>query len=72
MNDRGQFPAGAGIFFSSPSRSAQPHVQWVPEDLILKWPGRKDNHSPPSSAEANNACSYTSTTPIRLHGAVLN
>jgi hypothetical protein len=29
-------------------------------------PGRKADHSPPSSAEVKNAWSYTSTLPIRL------
>jgi hypothetical protein len=33
---------------------------------------REANHSPPSSAEVKNAWSYTSTSPIRLHGVVLN
>jgi len=47
-------------------------------------PGREADHSPPSSAEANNTWSYTSTAPVifmalclvkhrtRLHGVVLN
>jgi hypothetical protein len=30
------------------------------------------SHSPPSSAEVKNACSCTSTPPIRLHGVVLS
>jgi hypothetical protein len=34
-------------------------------------PGRETDHSPPSSAEVKNAWSYTSTSPIRLHGVVL-
>jgi hypothetical protein len=25
-----------------------------------KWPGRETDHSPPSSTEVKNACSYTS------------
>jgi len=29
---------------------------------------REVDHSPPSSDEAKNECSYTSTPPIRLHG----
>jgi len=49
-------------------------MEWIPETLILglKWPGREAYHSPPSSAEVKNARSYTSTTPIRLRGVVLN
>jgi hypothetical protein len=27
----------------------------------IKWPGREDDHSPPSTAEVKNALSYTST-----------
>jgi hypothetical protein len=34
--------------------------------------GREADHSPPSSGEAKNARSYTSTLPIRLHGVVLS
>jgi hypothetical protein len=47
-------------------------VQGVPGALSLevKWPGRVADHSLPSSAEVNNACSYTSTPSIRLHGVV--
>jgi hypothetical protein len=33
--------------------------------------GEADN-SPPSSSEFNNAWSYTSTSPVRLHGVVLS
>jgi len=40
----------------------QPPIQWVPGGLSLqvKRPGREADHSPPSSAEVNNACSYSS------------
>jgi hypothetical protein len=53
--------------------STQPPTQWVPEALSLrvKRRGREADHSPPSSAEVQNAWSYTSTPPIRLHGVVL-
>jgi len=34
--------------------------------LGVKRPGREADHSPPSSAEINNAWSYTSTPPTRL------
>jgi hypothetical protein len=40
--------------------------------LGVKRPGRKADHSPPSSAEVKNAWSYTSTPSIRLHGVVLS
>jgi hypothetical protein len=49
---------GLGIFlFTTASRTAlgptQPPIQWVPGALSLglKRPGRKADHSPPSSAE---------------------
>jgi hypothetical protein len=38
----------------------------------VKWPGCETDHSPPSSAEVKKAWSYTTTTPIRLHGVVLS
>jgi hypothetical protein len=67
MDDRGSrvpFPAGLGIFlFTTASRTAlgptQPPIQWVPGALSLgvKRPGRKADHSPPSSAEVKYAWS---------------
>jgi hypothetical protein len=53
--------------------TTQPPFQWVPGALSLgvKRPGREAHHSPPFSAEVKNAWSYTSTSPIRLHGVVL-
>jgi hypothetical protein len=66
------------FLFATVSRTAleptQPPNQWVPGYLSLgvKRPGRKADHSPPSSAEVKNAWSYTSTPPIYLHGVVLN
>jgi len=52
----------------------QPPIQWVLGALSLgvKRPGREADHSPPSSAEVNNAQSYTSTPPVRLNGVVLS
>jgi hypothetical protein len=53
--------------FTTVSRPAlgptQSPIQWVPGALSLgvKRPGREADHSPPSSAEVNNARSYTST-----------
>jgi len=32
--------------------------------------GREAGHSAPSIAEVNNAWSYTSTPPVRLHGVI--
>jgi hypothetical protein len=50
-------------------RSNQPPIQWVP--LGVKRPGREVDHSPPTSAEVKKMWIYTST-PIRLHGVLLN
>jgi hypothetical protein len=68
-----------GIFlFTTASRTAlgptQPPLHWVLGALSLgiKGPGREADHSSPSSAEVNNAWSYTSTPPLRLHGVVLS
>jgi hypothetical protein len=68
-----------GIFlFTTAFRTAleptQPPIQWVPWALSLcvKRPGRKADHSPPSSAEVKNAWSYTYTPPERLYGVVLS
>jgi len=49
-------------------------MQWVPGAVTpgVKRPGRESDHSPPSGAEVTNAWSYTSTSPIRLHGVVLS
>jgi hypothetical protein len=70
---------GLGIsLFSTQSRPAlgptQPPIQWVPGDpsLGVKRSGREANHTLPSSAEVNNAWSYTSTPTIRLHGVLLS
>jgi hypothetical protein len=40
--------------------------------LGVKRPGCEAGHSPPFSAEVKNAWIYTSTLPIRIHGAVLS
>jgi len=59
------------ILFATASRPAlglnQPPIQWRPAALSLgvKWPGREDGHSPPSSAKFKNGWGNTST-PIRL------
>jgi hypothetical protein len=78
LGSRVRLPAGAGNFFTTASTTAleptQPPIQWVPEALSLgvKRPGREADHSPPSSAEVKNVWRYTSTSPIRVHGAVLS
>jgi hypothetical protein len=76
---RVRFLAGAGnFFFTTASVTAlvptQPPIQWVPGALSLgvKRPGRKADHSFPSSAEDNNSWSYTSTPLICLHGVVFS
>jgi hypothetical protein len=66
------------FLFTTASRTAlgstQPPVQWVPGALSVgvKRLEREADHSPPCSAEVQNAWGYTSTHPIRLHGVVLN
>jgi hypothetical protein len=69
LDDRGfKSWEGLGIFlFTTASRLAlgptQPPRQWVPEALSLrvKRPGREVDHSPPCSAEIENAWSCTSS-----------
>jgi hypothetical protein len=77
-DSRIRFPAGLGIFlFTTAFRTVlgptQPPIQGVPGALSLgvKLPVRETDHSPPASAEVKNEWKYTSTPPIRLHGAVL-
>jgi hypothetical protein len=41
-------------------------IQWVP---CIKWLGHEVNLSPPSNAKVKNEWSYTTTSPICLHGA---
>jgi len=45
--------------------SAQSPIQWVPGAVTpgVKWQGHEADHSPPSSAKAKNAWSYTSIHP---------
>jgi len=52
----------------------QPPIHWIAGALFLgvKRPGREADHSPPSSDEVNNAWSYSSAPPIRLHDVVLS
>jgi hypothetical protein len=81
LNDRrvgDRVPVGSRIF-TSPNR---PHRLWGPPNLLSKGyggalspgvrrPGREVDHSPPTSAEIKKMWIYTST-PIHLHGIVLN
>jgi len=76
-----QLPAGTVMtvfLFATVYRPAldpvQPPVQWVPGALSqgVKRPGRKADHSLPSSTEVMNAWRYISTLPVRFHGMVLN
>jgi hypothetical protein len=52
----------------------QPPIQWVPWAFTpkVKRPGREADHSLPSSAEIKNVWSYTSISPMRFYGVVLN
>jgi hypothetical protein len=80
LDDRGsESRQRLGIFlFTTTSRPAlgptQSPIQWVPGVLSLrvKRPGREADQSPTSSAEVKNVWSYTSASPIRLHGVVLS
>jgi len=40
--------------------------------LGVKRPGHEADNSHPSIAEVKNAWSYTSTSPVPLHGVVIN
>jgi hypothetical protein len=64
---RSQQGLGIFLFTTAVSRLAlgptQPPIQWIQGALSLgvKQPDHEDDHSPPSSAKAKNAWSYTST-----------
>jgi hypothetical protein len=73
------FPAGAGSFSLhhrvQTGSGAQPSsypVGTICFTLGVKRPECEADHSPPSSAEVKNACSYTSTPPVRLSVATLS
>jgi hypothetical protein len=70
---------GLGIFlFTTASRltlgPTQSPIQWVPGALSLgvKWLGVKLTTQPHLVLRLKNEWSYTSTSPIRLHGVVLS
>jgi hypothetical protein len=66
------------FLFTTVTKLAQgptrPPIQWVPGVLPLgvKWPGHEADHLPPSNAKVKNVWSFTSTSPICLHGMVLS
>jgi hypothetical protein len=82
LDDQGsmvRFPTGAGNFsfhnrVQNGSGARPASYPWVLGAICLavKRPGREADHSLPLSAEVNNAWSYTSTSPICLHGVVLS
>jgi hypothetical protein len=76
MAGRPEFDSRQGLEFFSSRRRVQigsgAHPASYPMDTEVKRPGREADNSSASSAEVKNAWSYTSTPPIRLHGAVLS
>jgi hypothetical protein len=71
LDDRGFESLGIFLFTTASGqalRPTQPPKRLVPGALSLglKRPGREADHSPPSSAKVNNACSYTSTRQYAL------
>jgi hypothetical protein len=83
LDDRGSrisFPAGAGNFslHHRIQNGSGAHPTSYPMDTGVsflgggKVTGRKADHSAPTSAEVNNAWSYTFNPPIRLRGVVLS
>jgi hypothetical protein len=79
QSSRVRFPAAVGNF--SLHHRVQNGAEAHPASYLfgtrgsfpgVKLPEREADHSSPSSAEVKNACSYTSTPPIGLHGVVLS
>jgi hypothetical protein len=77
LDDRDSFSGGGNdriFLFVTASKTAlgptQPPTQWVPGALTqgVKRLGREAVHLPPFGANVKNAWSYTSTSPVRLHG----
>jgi hypothetical protein len=79
LDDRGvgvRVPFGSRIVPTSSSPAlgpTQPPIEWVPGTVSsgVKRPGREADHSAPASAEVKKMWIYTST-PVRIHGVVLN
>jgi hypothetical protein len=76
---RFQSRQGLGIFlFTTVSRPTlepiQPPIQWRSGAVFLgaKRPGRKADHSLPTSAEAKECVELYLHSPVRLHGVVLS
>jgi hypothetical protein len=80
LGDWGSTAGSGWEFFSSPQRSDR---FWGPPSplsngyqgalsLGVKRPGRKVDHSPPSSAEVKECVELYLHSPIRFHGVVLN
>jgi hypothetical protein len=79
QGSRAQFLAGAGNFslHHYVLNGSGDHPASYPLGTRGSFPGVKQlgceaDHSPPSSAEVKNAWSYTSTSPLHLHGIVLS
>jgi hypothetical protein len=58
------------VLFSAALGPTQSPIHWVVGAFSsgVKRPRREAHHSPPSSAEVENVCSYISTPSVRLHG----
>jgi hypothetical protein len=76
---RARLPAGTGNFslHHHVQNGSGAHPASYPIGTAGSFPGgkrlgREANHSPPSSAEVENAWSYTSTILISFHGVVLS
>jgi hypothetical protein len=77
--DRSSSPYRGEIFlFSASSRPVlepdQLPMQQEREalSLVVKWPGREADHSPPSSAEVKKYVGLYIHSPILLHGVMFN
>jgi hypothetical protein len=75
VDDRGSV-MGFSLLHSVPPALGpiQPSIQLVPGALSpeIKRPECETDHSPLPYAKVKNACTYTSTPLMRLHGMVLN
>jgi hypothetical protein len=76
LDDRDSIPGRSSVLFVTPSRSSLDRPSLLPKGYRglnprEKGPGREVDHSLSSNAKINNSWSYTTTSPIRLHGVVL-